>query len=111
VPRFPLGGDALAFERDRNALDLHRMTIIEICQWLESTAVARLIHESAYGFPIVDMDRAQRRGNANRAAHGAREMRVFDEIHPQREAVDGYDARVKTAAKPPPGVRMLVVCP
>ena len=29
------------------------MTIIEICQWLESTAVARLIQESAYGFPIV----------------------------------------------------------
>jgi hypothetical protein len=29
------------------------MTIIEICQWLESTPVARLIQESAYGFPIV----------------------------------------------------------
>lgn len=29
------------------------MTIIEICQWLESTAVARLIQESTYGFPIV----------------------------------------------------------
>ena len=29
------------------------MTIIEICQWLESTAVARLIQESVYGFPIV----------------------------------------------------------
>jgi hypothetical protein len=29
------------------------MTIIDICEWLESTAVARLIQESAYGFPIV----------------------------------------------------------
>lgn len=29
------------------------MTIIEICQWLESTAVARLVQESAYGFPTV----------------------------------------------------------
>jgi hypothetical protein len=29
------------------------MTIVDICQWLESTPVARLIQESAYGFPIV----------------------------------------------------------
>jgi hypothetical protein len=29
------------------------MTIVDICEWLESTPVARLIQESAYGFPIV----------------------------------------------------------
>jgi hypothetical protein len=29
------------------------MTIIDVCEWLESTPVARLIQESAYGFPIV----------------------------------------------------------
>jgi hypothetical protein len=29
------------------------MTLNEICDWLESTPIARLIQESAYGFPIV----------------------------------------------------------
>jgi hypothetical protein len=29
------------------------MTIVEVCEWLESTAVARWVQESAYGFPIV----------------------------------------------------------
>jgi hypothetical protein len=29
------------------------MTVIDICEWLESTSLATLIKESAYGFPIV----------------------------------------------------------
>lgn len=29
------------------------MTIFEICEWLEGTAVAVLVRESAYGFPIL----------------------------------------------------------
>lgn len=29
------------------------MTIFEICVWLESTALAVLVRESAYGFPIL----------------------------------------------------------
>jgi hypothetical protein len=29
------------------------MTILEICEWLESTALAVLVRESAYGFPIL----------------------------------------------------------
>ena len=29
------------------------MTILEICEWLETTAIAVLIQESAYGFPIL----------------------------------------------------------
>ena len=27
--------------------------MLQLCEWLESTAVASLIRESAYGFPIV----------------------------------------------------------
>jgi hypothetical protein len=29
------------------------MTIFEICKWLESTALAVLVRESSYGFPIL----------------------------------------------------------
>jgi len=29
------------------------MTILEACEWLESTPLARLVQESAYGFPLV----------------------------------------------------------
>jgi hypothetical protein len=29
------------------------MTVIDICEWLESTPIARWIQESAFGFPIV----------------------------------------------------------
>jgi len=29
------------------------MSILQICEWLESTSLATLIRESAYGFPIV----------------------------------------------------------
>lgn len=29
------------------------MTILEICEWLESTALAVLVRESLYGFPIL----------------------------------------------------------
>lgn len=29
------------------------MTIFEICEWLESTAIAVLVRESSYGFPIL----------------------------------------------------------
>lgn len=29
------------------------MTILEICEWLESTALAVLVRESSYGFPIL----------------------------------------------------------
>jgi hypothetical protein len=29
------------------------MTILEICEWLESTALAVLVRESVYGFPIL----------------------------------------------------------
>jgi hypothetical protein len=29
------------------------MTIFEICEWLESTALAVLVRESSYGFPIL----------------------------------------------------------
>ena len=29
------------------------MTILAICEWLESTSLALLIQESAYGFPVV----------------------------------------------------------
>ena len=29
------------------------MTILEICAWIESTALAALVRESAYGFPIL----------------------------------------------------------
>jgi hypothetical protein len=36
---------------------------------------------------------------------------ISAESRPQRGGVDGYDARVKTAAKPPPGVLIFVVCP
>ena len=36
---------------------------------------------------------------------------ISAEMRPQRGGIDGYDARVKTAAKPPPGVLIFVVCP
>ena len=36
---------------------------------------------------------------------------ISAEVRPQRGLIDSYDARVKTAAKPPPGVRIFVVCP
>ena len=29
------------------------MTVLALCEWLESTSLAVLIKESAYGFPIV----------------------------------------------------------
>jgi hypothetical protein len=29
------------------------MTILEVCEWLESTALAVLVRESPYGFPIL----------------------------------------------------------
>ena len=29
------------------------MTLLEICEWLEQTSLARLIQESLYGFPLV----------------------------------------------------------